>query len=58
MFHRAAFGPALANSLFSLSMENGYLGGALVYYVLTGVVFVALGLGSRLPRRLWGSDSI
>lgn len=48
-----AFGPAVANSLFSLSMEKGYLGGSLVYVVLTGIVFVALALGSLLPRRLW-----
>lgn len=36
-------------------MERGYLGGALVYYVLTGIVFVALSLGSLLPRRLWNA---
>lgn len=50
-----AFGPAVANSLFSLSMEKGYLGGSLVYVVLTGIVFVALALGSLLPRRLWNA---
>ncbi|KIM84184.1 hypothetical protein PILCRDRAFT_401840 [Piloderma croceum F 1598] len=50
-----AFGPAVANSLFSLSMEKGYLGGSLVYVILTGVVFLALALGSRLPRRLWNA---
>jgi len=48
-----AFGPAVANSLFSLSMEKDYLGGYLVYVVLTGMVFLALALGNHLPRRLW-----
>jgi hypothetical protein len=50
-----AFGPAVANSLFSLSMEKGYLGGSLVYVFLIGVAFLALGLGSRLPRQLWNA---
>jgi hypothetical protein len=50
-----AFGPAVANSLFSLSMEKGYLGGSLVYVVLTGMVLLALALGSLLPRRLWNA---
>lgn len=50
-----AFGPAVTNSLFSLSMEKGYLGGSLVYVVLTGMVFFALVLGSLLPRRLWNA---
>jgi hypothetical protein len=50
-----AFGPAVANSLFSLSMEKGYLGGSLVYVVLIGVVFLAIALASLLPRRLWNA---
>jgi MFS family permease len=50
-----AFGPAIANSLFSLSMEKGYLGGSLVYYVLVGVVCMALTLATFLPRRLWNA---
>ncbi|KAG6836905.1 hypothetical protein H0H93_001492 [Arthromyces matolae] len=37
-----AIGPAAANSLFSLSMEKGYLDGYLVYYVLIGVALMAL----------------
>jgi hypothetical protein len=47
-----AIGPAAANSLFSLSMAKGYLGGQLVYYVLIVVTGAALALGSMLPRRI------
>jgi len=50
-----AFGPVVANSLFSLSMKKGYLGGSLVYIVLTSMVFLALALGTRLPRHLWNT---
>jgi len=42
-------GPASVNSLFSLSIEKGYLGGHLVYYVLVAITGVALALGSMLP---------
>ncbi|KAF9554755.1 major facilitator superfamily multidrug-resistance, DHA1 sub-family, partial [Agrocybe pediades] len=48
-----AVGPALANSLFSLSVEKKLLGGHLVYYVLIGVAGVALYIVSFLPRRMW-----
>jgi len=47
-----AIGPAMANSLFSLSMENGYCGGCLVYYVLLFIVFVSLYVGCLLPRHI------
>ncbi|KAJ7510502.1 member of major facilitator superfamily multidrug-resistance, DHA1 sub-family [Mycena galericulata] len=46
-------GPAAANSLFSLSMEKGYMGGWLVYYVLMGTTCVALWVAAQLPRRPW-----
>ncbi|KAJ6608661.1 member of major facilitator superfamily multidrug-resistance, DHA1 sub-family [Mycena sp. CBHHK59/15] len=46
-------GPAAANSLFSLSMEKGYLGGWMVYYVLMATVCVALWVALQLPRRPW-----
>ncbi|KAJ6488137.1 member of major facilitator superfamily multidrug-resistance, DHA1 sub-family [Mycena vitilis] len=46
-------GPAAANSLFSLSMEKGYLGGYMVYYVLVGLTGLALWVASQLPRRPW-----
>ncbi|KAJ6570069.1 member of major facilitator superfamily multidrug-resistance, DHA1 sub-family [Mycena vulgaris] len=47
-------GPAAANSLFSLSMRNGYFGEWLVYYVLMATVCVALWVAAQLPRRPWG----
>ncbi|RDB26101.1 Protein ZINC INDUCED FACILITATOR-LIKE 1 [Hypsizygus marmoreus] len=48
-----AIGPAVANSLFSLSIEKAYLGGYLVYYVLVAVVCGAMWTASLLPRKLW-----
>ncbi|KDQ59071.1 hypothetical protein JAAARDRAFT_128086 [Jaapia argillacea MUCL 33604] len=51
-----AIGPALANSLFSLSIDNKehhYLGGWMVYYVLEMVVFVSIAIGTLLPRQVW-----
>jgi hypothetical protein len=49
-------GPAAINSLFSLSIENGYLGGYLVYYVLIVTSCATLAFGSMLPgqiQRAW-----
>lgn len=45
-------GPATANSLFSLSIdqEHHYMGGCFVYYVLAGTVFVAFWVGTLLPN--------
>ncbi|KAJ7760704.1 member of major facilitator superfamily multidrug-resistance, DHA1 sub-family [Mycena maculata] len=48
-----AIGPAVANSLFSLSMEKEYMGGWLVYYVLLATTCVALWVAAQLPRRPW-----
>lgn len=45
-----ALGPAMANSLFSLSIDKGYLGGYLVYFVLFFVVLVSLYVGWLLPN--------
>jgi len=45
-----ALGPAMANSLFSLSIDKGYLGGYLVYFVLFLVVLVSLYVGWLLPN--------
>jgi MFS family permease len=42
-------GPASVNSLFSLSIAKGYLGGHLVYYVLVAITGVALALSTMLP---------
>jgi hypothetical protein len=47
-----AIGPASANSLYSLSIEKGYCGGYLVYYILMFLVIVSLYVGSLLPRRI------
>lgn len=44
-------GPAAVNSLFSLSIEKGYLGGWMVYYALMATTFAALCVGAQLPRR-------
>ncbi|KAF8640235.1 hypothetical protein AX16_010131 [Volvariella volvacea WC 439] len=44
-----AIGPALANSLFSLSIERNYLGGWLVYYILLLIVAISLFVASLLP---------
>ncbi|ESK95843.1 member of major facilitator superfamily multidrug- dha1 sub-family [Moniliophthora roreri MCA 2997] len=47
-----AIGPATANSLFSLSMKEHYLGGYMVYYVLLGMAAMALFASSLLPRKV------
>jgi MFS family permease len=44
-----AIGPATVNSLFSLSIEKGYLGGDLVYYVLLVLGSAAIVLSLMLP---------
>ena len=48
-----AIGPAAANSLFSLSIEKGYLRGQLVYYVLVVISSAALALSTKLPQQIW-----
>ncbi|PFH51084.1 hypothetical protein AMATHDRAFT_143455 [Amanita thiersii Skay4041] len=48
-----AIGPATVNSLYSLSIDKGYLGGNLVYLILMGIVAVALYISSLLPRNAW-----
>ncbi|KAH7914803.1 major facilitator superfamily domain-containing protein [Hygrophoropsis aurantiaca] len=48
-----AIGPAAANSAFSISIEKQYLGGNLVYCIMTGMVFLAIGVGIMLPRHGW-----
>ncbi|KAG7089939.1 hypothetical protein E1B28_011568 [Marasmius oreades] len=47
-----AIGPAAANSLFSVSIEKGYLGGYMVYYALLGIAGMALMAASLLPRQV------
>ncbi|KAG1785580.1 major facilitator superfamily domain-containing protein [Suillus plorans] len=48
-----AIGPAVANSAYSLSIEKQLLGGNMVYWLMAGMVCIAVGVGSALPRRLW-----
>ncbi|KAF8325962.1 member of major facilitator superfamily multidrug-resistance, DHA1 sub-family [Amanita rubescens] len=45
-----AIAPALSNSLFSLSIDKGYLGGYLVYFVFVCSSVIALCAASFLPR--------
>lgn len=50
-----AIGPALTNSLFSLSIdpEHHYLDGWLVYWVLLGITGIAFGGSLFLPTKVW-----
>ena len=46
----AAVAPTVSNSLFSLSIDKGYLGGYMVYFVFVCIVVLALCASSLLPR--------
>jgi hypothetical protein len=46
-------GPAAGNSLFSLTLQRGYLGGALVYIVFLMLTVVATWIGTLLPDKIW-----
>lgn len=48
-----AVGPAAVNSAFSISIKRQYLGGNMVYCVMAGMVYMALGVGVLLPRCMW-----
>lgn len=48
-----AIGPALATSLFSLSVEKNILGGYAVYALLFVLSCLALVLSTRLPDQVW-----
>jgi hypothetical protein len=52
-----AVGPALANSMYSLSIdkEHHYMGGGLVYYMTVTVSLGAIWMGSLLPERPFGN---
>ncbi|OCH95432.1 MFS general substrate transporter [Obba rivulosa] len=52
-------GPSIANSLFSLSIDqqHHYLDGNLVYWALGGLTFVALWVGTLLPAKVWVDDT-
>ena len=43
-------GPAAAASLFAFSLHNNILGGNFVYVVLFALVWVGLGVASKLPK--------
>jgi hypothetical protein len=45
-------GPAVATSLFSLSMAHNWFGGYLVYYLLVLVAGMAFFVSSKLPSSL------
>ncbi|KAI9452901.1 MFS general substrate transporter [Lactarius psammicola] len=47
------FGPAAADWLFAFSLTHNVLGGNFAYVVLVGVVCVALGVSTQLPRNAW-----
>ncbi|KAG6807315.1 hypothetical protein H0H92_008033 [Tricholoma furcatifolium] len=47
-----AIGPAVTNSLFSLSIEHNYLHGYFVYYFLATIVCVAIYIATFLPRTM------
>ncbi|KAL1949259.1 hypothetical protein VTO73DRAFT_8140 [Trametes versicolor] len=51
-------GPATANSLFSLSIDekHHYMGGYLVYYALSALVCVAVAVGTALPEHTMSDD--
>ncbi|KAH9027360.1 MFS general substrate transporter [Lactarius hengduanensis] len=48
-----AVGPASADWLFAFSLTHNVLGGRFAYVVLLGVVGVALGVSSQLPKNTW-----
>ena len=48
-----AIGPAAANSLYSISLAKGYMGGFMVYYVLIVIVFFSISIGTLLPTNVW-----
>jgi len=54
-----AIGPAVANSMFSLSIdeEHHYLGGMLVYVFLASLAVVALAFATLLPAQVWKDDA-
>ncbi|KAF8071542.1 major facilitator superfamily domain-containing protein [Lyophyllum atratum] len=47
-----SIGPAVASSLFSISLQHNLAGGNMVYYVLLGCTFLTLRLTFLLPKNL------
>lgn len=54
-----AIGPAVANSMFSLSIdpERHCLDGMLVYVFLASLAVSALVVGTLLPQKVWKDES-
>ena len=50
---QSAVGPAAADRLFAFSLTYNVLGGNFAYVVFIGVVCVAVGVSTRLPKNLW-----
>jgi hypothetical protein len=48
-----AIGPIAVNSLYSLSVGKDYMGGYLVYYVMTIIVCLSVAVASMLPQKMW-----
>ena len=50
-----AVGPALVNSIYSLSIDEDhhYMNGGLVYYVTIALSLGAIWVGSLLPKHPW-----
>jgi hypothetical protein len=44
-----SIGPAAVASLFSISLENNYLDGMLVYWVLVAMVVLSIMVACMLP---------
>lgn len=47
------FGPSFANSMYSLSMEHGYMGGWLVWWALLFISAIALACSTLVPNQVW-----
>ena len=50
---QCALGPAAGDWLFAFSLTHNVLGGNFAYVVFIGVVFIALGFSTHLPRNTW-----
>ncbi|KAF9219805.1 MFS general substrate transporter [Gyrodon lividus] len=48
-----AVGPAAATSAYSFSIENHYMGGHLVYYIMAAMVSLGIAVSVLLPRQVW-----
>lgn len=51
-----AIGPAMATSMFSLSVQYNLLGGYAVYVFFIVLTLIAMLLVAHLPTRVWDDD--